>query len=186
MAQLSPEVKMRVATREITLPQALADAGLEIPEWLRTGASAPADAPVAPGDVDVPRPGRIRRRRSSPSSTRRRRRRRSRARPRRRPPGSDTQPRRRRRGGCRPHRSDRSEGGKARGGAAQAGAHAAPAVGAQAAGRQARDQPRGRHARGWGSSRSEHQDRARRRRWPGRPASSRGSWARCWPGWARR
>ena len=52
MAQLSPEVKMRVATREITLPQALADAGLEIPEWLRTGASAPADAPVAPGDVE--------------------------------------------------------------------------------------------------------------------------------------
>lgn len=45
MAQLSPEVKMRVATREITLPQALADAGLEIPEWLRTGASAPPDAP---------------------------------------------------------------------------------------------------------------------------------------------
>jgi len=52
MAQLSPEVKMRVATREITLPQALAEAGLEIPEWLRTGASAPADAPVAPGDVE--------------------------------------------------------------------------------------------------------------------------------------
>ena len=38
MARLPPEVKMRVATREITLPQALADAGLEIPEWLRTGA----------------------------------------------------------------------------------------------------------------------------------------------------
>ncbi len=42
---------MQVAKREVTLPQALADAGLEIPEWLRTGASAPADAPVAPGDV---------------------------------------------------------------------------------------------------------------------------------------
>lgn len=52
MAQLSPEVKTRVATREITLPQALAEAGLEIPEWLRTGASAPADAPVAPGKVE--------------------------------------------------------------------------------------------------------------------------------------
>ena len=44
---------MRVAQREITLPQALAEAGLEIPEWLRTGASAPADAPVAPGSVEV-------------------------------------------------------------------------------------------------------------------------------------
>jgi hypothetical protein len=43
---------MRVAKRELTLPQALADAGLEIPEWLRTGASAPPDAPVAPGDVE--------------------------------------------------------------------------------------------------------------------------------------
>ena len=53
MAQLSPEVKMRVAQREITLPQALAEAGLEIPEWLRTGASSPPDAPVAPGEVEV-------------------------------------------------------------------------------------------------------------------------------------
>ena len=52
MAQLSPDVKMRVAKRELTLPQALADAGLEIPEWLRTGASSPPDAPVAPGDVE--------------------------------------------------------------------------------------------------------------------------------------
>jgi 2-oxoglutarate ferredoxin oxidoreductase subunit beta len=52
MARLSPEVKMRVAQRELTLPQALAEAGLEIPEWLHTGASAPADAPVAPGDVE--------------------------------------------------------------------------------------------------------------------------------------
>ncbi|HEX7172502.1 MAG TPA: thiamine pyrophosphate-dependent enzyme [Candidatus Limnocylindria bacterium] len=52
MGQLSPEVKMRVATREITLPQALADAGLEIPEWLRTGASAPAEAPQPAGDVE--------------------------------------------------------------------------------------------------------------------------------------
>jgi 2-oxoglutarate ferredoxin oxidoreductase subunit beta len=53
MGQLSPDVKVRVAKREITLPQALADAGLEIPEWLRTGASAPVDAPVAPGEVAV-------------------------------------------------------------------------------------------------------------------------------------
>ena len=52
MAQLSPDVKSRVATREITLPQALAEAGLGIPEWLRTGSSAPPDAPVAPGDVE--------------------------------------------------------------------------------------------------------------------------------------
>ena len=52
MGQLSPETKMRVAKREITLVQALADAGLEIPEWLRTGSSAPPDAPVAPGDVE--------------------------------------------------------------------------------------------------------------------------------------
>ncbi len=52
MGQLSGEVKMRVAKREITLPQALAEVGLEIPEWLHTGASAPSDAPVAPGDVE--------------------------------------------------------------------------------------------------------------------------------------
>jgi 2-oxoglutarate/2-oxoacid ferredoxin oxidoreductase subunit beta len=52
MAQLAPDVKMRVAKRELTLPQALADAGLEIPEWLRSGASAPADAPVPAGDVE--------------------------------------------------------------------------------------------------------------------------------------
>jgi 2-oxoglutarate ferredoxin oxidoreductase subunit beta len=53
MAKLPTEVKMRVAKREITLPQALADAGLPIPEWLRTGASAPTDAPVAPGAVEI-------------------------------------------------------------------------------------------------------------------------------------
>ena len=52
MAKLSPEVKLRVAKRELTLAQALEDAGLEIPESLRTGASAPADAPVPPGDVE--------------------------------------------------------------------------------------------------------------------------------------
>jgi 2-oxoglutarate ferredoxin oxidoreductase subunit beta len=53
MAKLDPEVKMRVARREITLPQALADAGLEIPEWLRTGASAPAEAPAPPASVST-------------------------------------------------------------------------------------------------------------------------------------
>jgi 2-oxoglutarate ferredoxin oxidoreductase subunit beta len=52
MAQLSPEVKMQVAKREVSLARALADAGLEIPEWVRTGASAPADAPVPPGAVE--------------------------------------------------------------------------------------------------------------------------------------
>jgi 2-oxoglutarate ferredoxin oxidoreductase subunit beta len=52
MAQLSPDVKMRVAQREITLPQALAEAGIELPEWLHTGASAPPGAPVAPGAVE--------------------------------------------------------------------------------------------------------------------------------------
>ncbi len=51
MAKLDPEVKMRVARREITLPQALADAGLEIPEWLRTGESAPAEAPTPPASA---------------------------------------------------------------------------------------------------------------------------------------
>jgi hypothetical protein len=52
MAQLSPEVKMQVAKREVSLAQALAGAGLEIPEWVRSGASAPADAPVPPGAVE--------------------------------------------------------------------------------------------------------------------------------------
>jgi 2-oxoglutarate/2-oxoacid ferredoxin oxidoreductase subunit beta len=51
MAQLSPEVKMQVARRELTLSQALTDAGISVPEWARTGASAPADPPVAPGEV---------------------------------------------------------------------------------------------------------------------------------------
>jgi hypothetical protein len=53
MAKLSAEVKLRVATKQITLVQALTDAGLEVPEWLRTGASAPSDAPVPPGDVEI-------------------------------------------------------------------------------------------------------------------------------------
>ncbi|MGH2356615.1 MAG: thiamine pyrophosphate-dependent enzyme [Candidatus Limnocylindria bacterium] len=53
MAQLPPEVKLRVATKELSLAQALMDAGLEVPEWARTGASAPAGAPVPPGDVEI-------------------------------------------------------------------------------------------------------------------------------------
>ncbi|HEU5324596.1 MAG TPA: thiamine pyrophosphate-dependent enzyme [Candidatus Limnocylindria bacterium] len=51
MARLSPDVKVRVAKREITLVQALSEAGIEIPEWARTGASAP-DAPVPAGTVE--------------------------------------------------------------------------------------------------------------------------------------
>jgi 2-oxoglutarate/2-oxoacid ferredoxin oxidoreductase subunit beta len=53
MAKLSPEVKMRVAKRELTLAAALTDAGLEVPDWARTGASAPENAPVAPGAVEI-------------------------------------------------------------------------------------------------------------------------------------
>ncbi|MGZ6372081.1 MAG: thiamine pyrophosphate-dependent enzyme [Candidatus Limnocylindria bacterium] len=53
MAQLSPEVKLAVAKKELTLTDALTQAGLPIPEWLRTGASAPAGAPVAPGEVSI-------------------------------------------------------------------------------------------------------------------------------------
>ena len=53
MAQLSPEVKLRVAKKELTLAEALTEAGLDVPEWLRTGASAPAPAPVAAGEVEI-------------------------------------------------------------------------------------------------------------------------------------
>ncbi|HEX5578869.1 MAG TPA: thiamine pyrophosphate-dependent enzyme [Candidatus Limnocylindria bacterium] len=53
MAQLSPEVKLQVAKKELTLVEALTAAGLEVPEALRTGASAPAPAPVAPGEVEI-------------------------------------------------------------------------------------------------------------------------------------
>jgi 2-oxoglutarate ferredoxin oxidoreductase subunit beta len=53
MGQLSTEVKLRVAKKELTLAEALTDAGLPVPEWLRTGASAPALAPVAPGEVEI-------------------------------------------------------------------------------------------------------------------------------------
>ncbi len=53
MAQLSAEVKLAVAKKELTLTDALTQAGIPIPEWLRTGASAPSGAPVAPGDVQI-------------------------------------------------------------------------------------------------------------------------------------
>jgi hypothetical protein len=53
MAQLPADVKLQVAKKELTLVEALTQAGLPIPEWLRTGASAPAGAPVAPGDVEI-------------------------------------------------------------------------------------------------------------------------------------
>jgi flagellar motor switch/type III secretory pathway protein FliN len=53
MAQLSAEVKLRVAKKELTLAEALTEAGITVPEWLRTGASAPAAAPVAPGEVEI-------------------------------------------------------------------------------------------------------------------------------------
>jgi len=53
MAQLNAEVKLSVAKGELTLAEALARAGIPVPEWLRTGASAPSGAPVAPGDVEI-------------------------------------------------------------------------------------------------------------------------------------
>ncbi|HTI29344.1 MAG TPA: thiamine pyrophosphate-dependent enzyme [Methylomirabilota bacterium] len=53
MAQLSTEVKLAVAKKELTLTEALQQAGIPIPEWLRTGASAPSGAPVAPGEVTI-------------------------------------------------------------------------------------------------------------------------------------
>jgi hypothetical protein len=53
MAQLSAEVKLRVAKKELTLADALIQADIPLPEWLRTGASAPAPAPVAPGEVEI-------------------------------------------------------------------------------------------------------------------------------------
>ena len=57
MAKLSPEVKLRVAKKELTLAQALADAGIEIPESLRTGASAPAETAAPPGAVEISETG---------------------------------------------------------------------------------------------------------------------------------
>ena len=53
MAQLSPEVKLRVAKKELTLVEALTEAGLEVPESLRTGASAPAPRAGRAGEVEI-------------------------------------------------------------------------------------------------------------------------------------
>ena len=53
MAQLDGGVKLRVAKGELTLLEALTQAGLEVPESLRTGASAPAAAPVPPSEVVI-------------------------------------------------------------------------------------------------------------------------------------
>jgi hypothetical protein len=51
MGQLPADIKLRVAQKQLTLAEALTAAGLEVPEWARTGASAPAGAPIAPGEV---------------------------------------------------------------------------------------------------------------------------------------
>ncbi|MEP6469987.1 MAG: thiamine pyrophosphate-dependent enzyme [Chloroflexota bacterium] len=53
MTQLSAEAKLKVAKKELTLVEAVTEANLPLPEWLRTGASAPAAAPVAPGEVEI-------------------------------------------------------------------------------------------------------------------------------------
>ena len=53
MGQLPADVKLQVARKEISLADALAGAGLEVPEWARTGASAPSGAPVAAGEVEI-------------------------------------------------------------------------------------------------------------------------------------
>jgi 2-oxoglutarate ferredoxin oxidoreductase subunit beta len=53
MAKLPADVKLRVAKKELSLAEALAGAGIEVPEWARTGASAPPAAPVAGGDVEI-------------------------------------------------------------------------------------------------------------------------------------
>jgi 2-oxoglutarate ferredoxin oxidoreductase subunit beta len=53
MAQLTAEAKLSVAKGELTLVEAVTRAGIPVPEWLRTGASAPAGAPVAPGKVEI-------------------------------------------------------------------------------------------------------------------------------------
>jgi hypothetical protein len=42
----------------MTLVDALSQAGIPVPEWLRTGASAPAGAPVPPGEVQPSATGR--------------------------------------------------------------------------------------------------------------------------------
>ena len=52
MAQLDGDVKLRVAKGELSLLEAFIQAGLEVPEALRTGASSPATA--APAATPVP------------------------------------------------------------------------------------------------------------------------------------
>jgi len=52
MNRLGADVKLRVAKGETSLLQALTEAGLEVPEWLRTGASAPAGAPTPESRVE--------------------------------------------------------------------------------------------------------------------------------------
>lgn len=58
MAQLPADVKLQIARKELTMVEALSAAGIEIPEFLRTGASAPAGAPVAGGEVEISASGR--------------------------------------------------------------------------------------------------------------------------------
>jgi 2-oxoglutarate ferredoxin oxidoreductase subunit beta len=58
MARLPADVKLRIARKELTLVEALTSAGLEVPEFLRTGASAPAAAPDAGGEVEISATGR--------------------------------------------------------------------------------------------------------------------------------
>ncbi len=128
MAQLSPEVKLRVAKKELTLVEALTEAGLDVPEWLRTGASAPAPAPVAPGEVEISATG------ADPKTQEQ--------------PGDLAAQAVETVAESVAESAGRPEGGQAGRGAAQAGADAAPAVRAEAARRQARDQPGGRAARG--------------------------------------
>jgi len=58
MAQLPADVKLQIARKELTMVEALSGAGIEIPEFLRTGASAPAGAPVAGGEGEISASGR--------------------------------------------------------------------------------------------------------------------------------
>lgn len=58
MGALAADVKMQVARKELTLLEALSQAGIEVPEWLRTGSSAPPGAPVAAGEVVISESGR--------------------------------------------------------------------------------------------------------------------------------
>ncbi len=70
MAQLSAEVKLAVARQELPLFDALTQAGIPIPEWLRTGSSAPAGAPVAPGEVEISATGQDLRTQDQPAAPR--------------------------------------------------------------------------------------------------------------------